>query len=63
VEGSRLASVGATAAGGGLFRQATCPLRKGFCLDGFMGVEFRGLGSLWLVDSEILGVGGGSHFI
>jgi hypothetical protein len=40
----RLFKLGAIDAGGRLTRQASCPLRKGFWLDGFLGVEPRSVG-------------------
>jgi hypothetical protein len=68
VEGLDSFKLGVVATGGRLSHQATCPMWKGFLLDGFLGVEPRSVGialandlcdfgrkSLWLKASRIAG--------
>jgi hypothetical protein len=40
--------LGAIATGGKIPRQTICPLRKELWLNGYLGVEPRGIGSLWM---------------
>jgi hypothetical protein len=49
--------LGTIATGGKLIRWAICPLRKGFWLDGCLGVEPRGVRSLFQKASATWGGG------
>jgi hypothetical protein len=61
-EGLDFSKFGVIATGGRLYHEATCPLWKGFWLDGSLGVEPRSFGNALADGLCELGGGGGNHF-